>query len=117
MQLTGVFVFPLCLGNTVLPRWKPARRAVAVSAGGEFEKQPPGFQRRKIQRKLLKLTTRWECEGFFSPFTYPGTVGTLLGFAASQGILLRDELRILKKYMFLFFFPQMLLIGLFSLVR
>lgn len=29
VQLTGLFVFPLSLGNAVLPRWKPVRRAVA----------------------------------------------------------------------------------------
>lgn len=65
LQLTRLFVFPLGLGNAVLPRWKPVRWVVARSLLGTSLRNDHFVSKQaRIQGKLLKLTALQECGGF-----------------------------------------------------
>lgn len=62
LQPMGVFVFPLCLGNTVISILKPICKrsgCCTVSAGDKFEKHNYfASKEAKINGRLLKLKTQ-----------------------------------------------------------
>lgn len=60
VQLTGLFVFPLCLGNAVLPRWKPVAQALLRAS---LRNNHLVSKEAKIQGKL-KLRAWQACGGF-----------------------------------------------------
>lgn len=124
MQLTGVFVFPLCLGNTF---WDCRSQMEACSqgcctvpAGGEFQKQPSCFQRIKNSGKIPKtynLAGVWRICCLSSLLHLTTNCGNLAWICSLTRNSIKRWIKNFEEVRVFILFPQMLLIGFFSLVR
>lgn len=124
VQLTRVFIFLLCLGNTFCkcPSQMETRSqgCCTVPAGGEFEKQPSCFQRIKNSGKTPKTcnsTGVWRVCCLSSPLHLTSDCGNLAWICSLASNSIKGRIKNFEEIYVFILFPKMLLIGLFSLVR
>ena len=127
LQPTGMFVFPLCLGNTVISILKPICKrscCCTVSARGKFEKHNHFVSKEaEIQGRRLKLKTQqaYSVSGvccFSSPLRLPSYCGNLAGVCSLTSNSFKGWIKMKEMFcrkccvwFFLVFFCKTLLIG------